>query len=819
MKNRFITFFLVILFTLSNFSRVLGEEFIFEITDLEITENGNIYKGNNRGTIRTDSQLKLISDNFEYLKEINRLEANGDVQLFDLNNNITINAQQIFYLKNEEKIFTVGKTLIKISNKYNIEGFDLILFKNKMILSSKKNAIITDNESNTYKLEQFQYSINQEILKGENIIAITSDKENKSDEFFFKTGFFDLKKNEFLGKDIAAKFHKNLFGDTENDPRISAVSGFGDKINTYFKKGVFTSCKKTDKCPPWKITSDEIHHDKIKKQINYKNAWLEIYDLPVIYFPKFFHPDPSVARQSGFLKPELGSSKNLGNSIYSPYFYVISKDKDITFKPRFFENNKFILQSEYRQKTKNSLTITDFSFTKGHDSSLTDKGDTRSHFFTNTLIDLTLENYTSSMLEINYQKASNDNYLKLFDLSSPLLLGNNDTLESIIKLDLEHQDYDLTTTLEVYETLNGSNTDRYQYVLPSYNFSKNFFLENFEGSFFFSSNGDNTLKDTNVTSSTLFNNLNYIADDMFFDNGIKSNFEILFKNINSIGRNDVKYKNSPQSELMSAYIYNATLPMKKNKRNITNTLTPKISLRLSPHEMKNNINTSRRMDVGNIFISDRLGLGNSFESGESITLGLDFSKEKMIIKNNIAQIEKYFDFKLSNVFRLNEEKNLPTNSTLNKKQSNIFGKLNYKPIENILLNYDFSLTSNFNNIEYSSLLAHFNFGDFSTQFDYLEEQGVIGEKHVIENTTKYNFNESNSLSFSTRRDRKLDLTEYYDLVYEYKNDCLVAGVKYKKNYYNDADIKPVEELFFSITIIPFATFSPDKIILNQDRID
>ena len=114
-----------------------------------------------------------------------------------------------------------------------------------MILSSKKDAIIIDSESNTYKLEQFQYSIDKEILKGENIVAITSDKENKSDKFFFKTGFFDLKKNEFLGKDIVAKFHKDLFGDSENDPRISAVSGFGDKINTYFKKGVFTSCKKT----------------------------------------------------------------------------------------------------------------------------------------------------------------------------------------------------------------------------------------------------------------------------------------------------------------------------------------------------------------------------------------------------------------------------------------------------------------------------------------------------------------------------------------------------------------------------------------------
>ena len=39
-------------------------------------------------------------------------------------------------------------------------------------------------------------------------------------------------------------------------------------------------------------------------------------------------------------------------------------------------------------------------------------------------------------------------------------------------------------------------------------------------------------------------------------------------------------------------------------------------------------------------------------------------------------------------------------------------------------------------------------------------------------------------------------------------------MRYKKNYYNDADIKPVEELFFTITIIPLTTFSPDKMVLK-----
>jgi len=814
MKSKFATFFLVLVFTLYNLNQVFGEEFIFEVSDLEITENGNIYKGNNRGTIRTDNQLKLISNNFEYLKKINRLEANGAVQLFDLNNNITINAQQIFYLKDEEKIFTVGKTLIKISNKYDIEGFDLTFFKDKMILSSKKNAIITDSESNIYKLEQFQYSINQEILKGKNITSITNDKKNKSDELFFKTGFFDLKKNKFLGKDVAAKFHKDLFGNNENDPRINAVSGSGNKFNTYFKKGVFTSCKKTDKCPPWKIISDEIHHDKIKKQINYKNAWLEIYDFPVVYFPKFFHPDPSVKRQSGFLKPELGSSNNLGSSIYTPYFFVISDDQDLTIKPRIFDDNKFLLQNEYRKKTKNSLTIADFSFLKGHDSSILDKGDTRSHLFVQTEMDLLLDNYESSILKINYQKASNDNYLKLFELQSPLLLGDNSVLESIMEIDLNHQNYDFTSSIQMYETLSGSNSDRYQYVLPSFNFSKNFNLENINGSFNFNSSGNNTLRNTNITTSSILNDLDYSTVNTFFENGIKAKLNVFLKNINSVGKNNPTYKNSPQSELMSAYSYDTSLPLIKKNSKTFNTLEPKLSLRFSPHEMKNNSNSSRRIDNSNIFASNRLSLGDSFEAGESITLGLDFKKEKINTNNKIREMEEYIDFKLASVFRLDEEKNIPINSTLNKKSSNIFGQFNFKPLDNVSLGYNFSLTDDLDKLEYSSLITEMNYRNFSTQFEYLEETGVIGKTNIIANKTQYNFNNANSFSFSTRRNRKINLTEYYDLVYEYNNDCLIAAIKYNKKYYNDVDIKPVEQLFFSITIVPLGTFSPDKMVLK-----
>ena len=113
------------------------------------------------------------------------------------------------------------------------------------------------------------------------------------------------KKQNFSAKDVKINFNKEMFDEKENDPRLRGVSATGNEFYTYLSKGNFTTCKKKDKCPPWIIESEKVTHDKIKKQIIYKNAWLELYDIPVVYFPKFFHPDPTVVRQSGLLRPNI----------------------------------------------------------------------------------------------------------------------------------------------------------------------------------------------------------------------------------------------------------------------------------------------------------------------------------------------------------------------------------------------------------------------------------------------------------------------------------------------------------------------------------
>ena len=132
------------------------------------------------------------------------------------------------------------------------------------------------------------------------------------------------------------------------------------------------------------------------------------------------------------------------------------------------------------------------------------------------------------------------------------------------------------------------------------------------------------------------------------------------------------------------------------------------------------------------------------------------------------------------------------------------------------IDYNFSIDNNFDRFEYNSVNANLSFNNFETSFNFVEENGATGDENFLENTTEYNLNDNNIFSFKTRRNRKLNLTEFYDLVYEYRNDCLIASVKYKKKYYSDRDLKPSENLLFTVTLFPFTTYEHNETNLFKD---
>ena len=125
-----------------------------------------------------------------------------------------------------------------------------------------------------------------------------------------------------------------------------------------------------------------------------------------------------------------------------------------------------------------------------------------------------------------------------------------------------------------------------------------------------------------------------------------------------VGKNSSKYKSSPQAELVSLINAEVSLPLSKKNELTSNILVPKLSLRFNPTDMKNYSASENKVDVDNIFLNNRLGLTDTYEAGKSLTLGLDYKKE---IKNNLDDINKYFELKLATVFRDKEEKSIPKN--------------------------------------------------------------------------------------------------------------------------------------------------------------
>ena len=178
----------------------------------------------------------------------------------------------------------------------------------------------------------------------------------------------------------------------------------------------------------------------------------------------------------------------------------------------------------------------------------------------------------------------------------------------------------------------------------------------------------------------------------------------------------------------------------------------------------------------------------------------------MDYENNFENKDKFLEVKLATIFRDKIENTIPETSTIDKKNSNLFGSINNSLFENLNLSYNFSIDNDYKTFESHSLNSELTINNFVTEFNFIEQRNELGSNHILSNKSSYNFDENNSFSFSTRRNKEISLTEYYDLSYEYKNDCLTAAVKFNKTFYKDNDLIPEENLFFSLTLVPLTTY-------------
>ena len=279
MKNNILKYFLIFIFIFCIKTNIFAEQqFTFEVTEIEIFEEGKIFKGLKRGTINTSGGIMLIADKFEYNKETNILIATGNVKIEDLVNEILIETDEVKYLKNDEIIFTnsrskaIGKNTIidanmfrydkknlfnafgnlinqDLKNEILITSNDLYYFINDGIISTKTKSKAIGKNVITYA-DNFKYNQNTNILNAQGNVKVDDKIKNfilLSNDITYlidNQKFITKKKSEAYNDNINIKavefeYNKNLeilnaYKNVIIEDKINDLVLFSENI-TYFK--------------------------------------------------------------------------------------------------------------------------------------------------------------------------------------------------------------------------------------------------------------------------------------------------------------------------------------------------------------------------------------------------------------------------------------------------------------------------------------------------------------------------------------------------------------------------------------------------------
>ena len=747
-------------------------------------------------------ELEISAKNISLDKKKEISIFQDEVIIIDKDNNI-IKTDYAVYNNKLQIIEAKGDTVITTSKGYIVETKDINFNKNKNFINSESPTIIKDVQNNKIYLENFNYQMKQNIFKSVGLIKVI-DKSNNTYEF--SQIYIDENKKELIGSDSKTFLNQNGFKtNKENKPRIFSNSISLKEKESNFIKSTFTTCnyRENDKCPPWELRASKMKHDNIKKTIYYDNAVIRIYNVPIFYFPKLAHPDPTVKRRSGFLIPSYADTKNLGSSINIPYFWAISPDRDFTLKNQLFVNENPLFIGEYRQAFKNSNLIFDFGYSEGYkNTSDTKKPGDKSHFFAKFFKEFSDNENRTSDFEINLQDVSHRKYLKLYRIESDLVNYETNTLENFVNFNHYDDEKDLFVSIRssIYRNLNESYNDKYEFILPELNLNKNLYSEKL-GSGSFNSNFKIHNYDTNKFENFLINDFEWSFNKTFFNLPYEGNFLTSLKNVNYEAKNVDKFKKKTTSELMGALGYLASFNLIKSEISGTNhTLKPKFLLKYAPNHMKNETEDNS-LYRENIFSLNRVNSPSNFEGGTNLTYGFDYERKRK--ENNV----KFSLGQVINEKKLNDK--MSDTSSLDKRFSDVVGSFEFDT-NNLKIDYNYSLDQNFKEMNYNEVGAEYSLSNMKFNLNYLEENNISDVKEYLKSSLEIKRGNNGLFTFSNKRNIITNSSEYYNLSYEYINDCLRAGLVYRREFYNDSELEAENSLMFKVTLSPFGEISSPK---------
>ena len=138
--------------------------------------------------------------------------------------------------------------------------------------------------------------------------------------------------------------------------------------------------------------------------------------------------------------------------------------------------------------------------------------------------------------------------------------------------------------------------------------------------------------------------------------------------------------------------------------------------------------------------------------------------------------------------------------------SDIIGQTSFNLNDNIKVSNSFLLDQNLENFNQNQIDLSIIYPKTSFNVNFLEESQHIGNTKYIQSKAGFNFN-NGLISLEAKRNLLSNSAEFYDLSYEYINDCLKAGVAFRREFYRDRDLEQEDSLIFKVTFSPLGTIT------------
>jgi len=683
---------------------------------------------------------------------------------------ILLRADDIAY--DEEMGITTARGNVEFSDAKQVLQADVLSYnENTKIITATGNVSLTDPEDNIIFADH---------------IEITED---------YKDGIID----EF----------RRL---SKQNYRLAAASGKRTGgVRTVLDHGVYSSCElcKTDptNAPLWQIKAIKITRDEEAMDVDYEDAWLEFYGVPVFYTPYLSHPDPKVTRRSGLLAPAVGISTSLGAFTSIPYYFDISPDQDLTLKPLITTKGGIVFAAEYRKLYEHGNFTFDGSINEsrpvGGNQTVTVTKPRRIRGHVKTAGDFDLSTQWRGGFDIN--RASDATYMRRYRIPENTSIVPDHLTSNAYGEGFYGENYVITKAYVFQPLAADVSQKETPVVLPSVAHSFTGPQRSMGDHFFASSNllALTREKGTNMRRLAAEGGWTVpytspFGDTYTFTALLRSS---LYNIDNFAPTSGARKINTTTGRLFPQMGLDWKYPLINDSPSFPLLIEPNVGFVAgtaggNPIKIPNEDSRDFELDETNLFSMDRFSGWDRIDSGQRANYGVKFQAFPAFLHHAHLFLGQSYSF--------TRNKAIPFSSGVGEGFSDYVGRLELDPHEYVRFTYRFMYNRKDFRARRNQLTFHVGPPVFNVRGDYLfiakhaTDSAFSGKEQVI-GTLSSQITDFWSGYFQTSRDLgKSGGTLTQNLGFRYEDECFTFDIKYKQDFFIDRDVKPENAILFGV---------------------